>query len=121
MQKERENSDYLCESLLLIKNETCPEKHHLILSGFLYMKPLHRPLHPKFIYKADWLKLSEDAKLALEKDGISVIPSQADFKKMTRQELNELRQKFKPFFEEIKESILEVFRSIPRALLLVCR
>lgn len=93
----------------------------MILSGFLYMRPLHRPLHPKFIYKADWLKLSDEAKLALEQDGISVIPSPADFKKMSRQELNELRQKFKPFFEEMKESILEVFRSIPRSLLLVCR
>ena len=87
----------------------------------MYMRPLHRPLHPKFVYKADWLRMSDDAKLALEKDGIQVIPSPRDFKNMSRQELNEVRQKFKPFFEEMKESILEVFRSIPRALLLVCR
>ena len=35
------------------------EEYYLIFSAMISMRPLHRPLHSRFIYNADWLRMSE--------------------------------------------------------------
>jgi hypothetical protein len=49
------------------------------------------------------------------------LPTPKEFAKMNREELASFRAKFKPYLEEMKENILEVFRTFPKCMLLVCR
>jgi hypothetical protein len=49
------------------------------------------------------------------------LPTPKEFRKMKKEELNELRAKFKPYIEEMKEDALAVFRSFPKGLMLVTR
>ena len=52
---------------------------------------------------------------------MSRLPSPKEFRTMKREELNEYRRKFKPFIEELKDEMLEVFRTFPKCMMLVCR
>ncbi|CAF0730942.1 unnamed protein product [Brachionus calyciflorus] len=97
------------------------EKYFMIFSGFIAMRPLHRPIHDKFIFNSDWVKMSEKEREAAIKEGKFRLPSVKEFKSMSKEELKEWREKFRPFIEELKENILHVFQQFPKGLLLVFR
>ena len=93
----------------------------MVFAAFLSMRPLHRPIHDKFIFNTDWLKMSEKEREKAIQEGKFRLPSTKEFKNMSKEELNEWRIKFKPYIEEIKDSILKVFHQFPKGLILVCR
>lgn len=85
------------------------------------MRPLHRPVHPKFVYNSQWVKMSDEERKKALDDGIIRIPTPNEFRNMKSQELYELRAKCKPYFEEIKEDISKVLKLFPRTLFLAFR
>lgn len=65
--------------------------------------------------------MSEKEKLKAIDEGKIKIPTHDEYKKMSSEEIKNLRQEVKPYFEEIKQSILALLRQMPYSLLLVCR
>lgn len=93
----------------------------MIFSAFLSMRPLHRPIHDKFIFNSDWIKMTEKEKEDAIQQGKFRLPSTKEFKKMSKEEIKEWRVKFKPYIDELKDDITKVFQQFPRGLLLVFR
>ena len=97
------------------------EENFMVLATFLTMRPLHRPVHSKLVFSSDWLLMSDKERAKATAEGKMCLPSPKEIRKMKRDELNALRAKFTPFFEDIKEEMLVVFKSFPSSLILVCR
>lgn len=85
------------------------------------MRPLHRPIHDKFIFNSDWIKMTQKEKDNAIQEGKFRLPSTKEFKNMSKEEIKEWRVKFKPFIDELKDDITKVFQQFPRGLLLVFR
>ena len=92
-----------------------------MFAGFLAMRPLHRPVHSKLIFNNDWVRMSQKQQEEATKQGMLRLPTPKQIRNMKKSEINELRAKFRPFFEEMKEEALVVFKSFPPSLMLVCR
>ena len=86
------------------------------------MRPLHRPVHDKFVFSEKWDSMSEkEKKEAIEAGKIRVPKTREEFIKMSKSDLEELRKKIRPIFDEIKNSFLSLLKQMPKSLLLVCR
>jgi hypothetical protein len=92
-----------------------------MFAGFLTMRRLHKPVHPAFIFSSDWAKMTEEEREKATKEGKLRLPSPKEYLKLKNTERNELRVKFKPYFEEIREDALQVLRTFPKGLIFVCR
>ena len=95
--------------------------NHLIFAGFLTMRQLHIPVHPKFIFARDWLLMSAGEKEKAIKEGKINLPSPHEFQKMKSHEFKEWKEKVQPYLDEIHESVIKVFKNFPKSLMLVCR
>ena len=93
----------------------------MVLGAFLTMRPLHRPVHVKFIFSKDWDKMSEEEQKKAINEGKIRLPSQGEFRKMKKDEITEWSKTMKPYIEEIKDSFISLLRKLPHGLLLVCR
>ncbi len=94
----------------------------MAFSAFLIMRPLHRPLHDKFIFYDKWDSMSEKERLEAIRDGKVRVPrTRHEFQSLKQSEIEELRQKIRPYFDEIKKSILSLLEQMPKSLLLICR
>jgi hypothetical protein len=94
----------------------------MTFAAFLTMRALHRPIHNKFIFSDKWDTMSEKEKEEALKDGKIKIPRKPEeFKTMKGKEIEELRRKVRPIFEEIKNSFLSLLKEMPKSLLLVTR
>ena len=85
------------------------------------MRELHKPVHPKFIFAKDWLLMSQAEKEKATLEGKVKIPSTSEFRKMKSNEFKEWKASVQPILDEIHDSVLDVFNSFPKSLLLVCR
>ncbi len=97
------------------------EGNHLIFAGFLTMRELHKPVHPKLMFAKDWALLSREEQEKATKEGIMRIPTPNEFRKMKSSEFKEWKELAQPILDEIHEGVFQVFNSFPKSLLLVCR
>lgn len=93
----------------------------MIFAMLISMKPLHKPIHPKFIYNSAWVKMSPEERMQALSEGKIRIPTQAEFRSLKAAEISELRAKARPYVEEIREDIQKTLKLFPRTLLLVFR
>jgi hypothetical protein len=54
-------------------------------------------------------------------EGKIVLPTPAEFRSMKKEEISIWRAKVQPLGEEIRGNILNVFRSLPKSLILIFR
>ena len=85
------------------------------------MKELHRPVNSKFMFAKDWSLLTDKERQKATEKGIIRLPTPGEFRKMTKEERKELRERFKPYIDEIKDGLLRVLKKFPPSLLLVGR
>jgi hypothetical protein len=85
------------------------------------MRSVHRPIHEDFIFSSDWARMTDEQREKATKEGKFPLPSPREFKSMKKEELIEWKTKFKPYFEELKQNVLDVFKSYPKCLLFVSR
>lgn len=95
--------------------------NHLVFAGFLTMRELYKPVHPKFIFAKDWIKMTREEQDQATKDGKFKIPSANEFRKMKGDEFKEWKAQVQPILDELHGQVLDVFNSFPKSLLLVCR
>lgn len=93
----------------------------MLLATLLTMRPLHRPVHDMFIFDKTWQKMSAAEREKAREEGKIRIPSGDEVKKLTPAEWAELRAKFRPYIEEIRNNIVKTLKSMPRTLILVLR
>lgn len=93
----------------------------MLLATLLTMKPLHRPVHDMFIFDKTWKKMSAVEKEKAIEEGKIRIPTREEWKKLTPNEWAEMRAKFQPYMEEIRENIVKTLKLLPRNLILVLR
>ena len=105
----------------LIKIGTMLDGNHLILAGFLTMRELHKPVHPRFIFNRDWVMMSKQEREKAIAEGKVRIPSNNEFRKMKPNEFKEWKASVQPILDELHDGVLSVFNSFPKSLLLVCR
>lgn len=94
----------------------------MTFAAFLMMRPLHRPIHDKFIFSDKWDAMSKsELEEAIKAGKIRVPKNPEEFKKMKNSDLQELRKQVRPIFEEIRESFTSILKQMPKSLLLICR
>ena len=92
-----------------------------MFGAFLTMRPLHRPIHARFVYAQDWAKMSTEEREASTEKGLFRLPTPREFRRMKKEEIEQFRAKFRPFFEEIKDALPKMIRALPKGLLMVTR
>jgi hypothetical protein len=85
------------------------------------MRPLHRPLDDRFVFAEDWDKLSDEQKIEYEARGKLRLPSRTEYKNFKKEDYEKWKPIMKPFFDDLKIKMGQMFRDIPTSLLLVCR
>jgi hypothetical protein len=78
-------------------------------------------MHEKFIFSHDWAKMSEQEIKKAEEEGKIRFPSPDEFRKMKKREFNEWRVRFRPYIEEIHDTVSKTVKSFPKGLLFITR
>jgi hypothetical protein len=93
----------------------------MLLATLLTMKPLHKPVRDVFIFDSTWRKMSIEEREKAIAEGKIRIPSREEFRNLKAADLNEMRAKVRPIFEEIRENIVLTLKALPRTLILIFR
>lgn len=93
----------------------------MLLATLLTMKPLHKPVRDVFIFNSTWQKMSIEEREKAIAEGKIRIPSREEFRNFKAADLNEMRAKVRPIFEEIRENIVLTLKALPRTLILIFR